>query len=99
MYSRYRKIFLYKNKKCLLWGILSKLKQSVMIKKYFRKYLSEFGNCNTDHLNDVGITKISQPCTSVCQQIVSSENGNFVAIFELQQVLAQNLVWFLEKRH
>ena len=53
-----------------------------------RTHLSEFGDGNTDHFDDVGVSEVSEAGTSVRQQVVTPKDCNFVAVLELEQIIA-----------
>ena len=61
-----------------------------------RTHLSEFGDGNTDHFDDVGVSEVSEAGTSVGQEVVAAEDGDLVAVLQLQQVVSQDVVGFLK---
>ena len=58
--------------------------------------MSEFGDGNTDHFDDVGVSEVSEAGTSVGQEVVAAEDGDLVAVLQLQQVVSQDVVGFLK---
>ena len=58
--------------------------------------MSELSDGNTDHLNDVGVPEVGEAGTSVGQEVVASEDGDFVAVLKLEQIISQDVVRFLE---